>query len=126
MYDDRIERYLMELDLPFEKTGETTWVVNDEIDNIDNIVIYNSPPIVIFSVKLMRVPATNKEDFYLALLELNAELVHGKYSIEGDFVTISDSLESENLDLNEFKATFYSMTMAITGHYDALKKYTEN
>jgi hypothetical protein len=118
-----IEKFLIELDYAYEKTGESTWVIHDEMDQIESIVLHYSAPILVFSVKLMPVPARNRELFFEELLKLNAEMVHGKYCIEDGFVMITDSLETENLDMNEFLASFDSLTLAITSHYKILKKY---
>ena len=80
---------------------------------------------VIFSVRLMKVPTHNIEAFYRKLLELNATaLVAGAYGIDGNDVMITDTLQLENLDYNEFLASIESLAMAINEHYPMLKKMT--
>jgi hypothetical protein len=60
------------------------------------------------------------------LLELNArDLVHGAYGLEGDKVVLTDTLELENLDFNEFEASFDSITLALAQHLGALAPYRE-
>jgi hypothetical protein len=60
------------------------------------------------------------------LLEFNArELVHGSYGLEGNHVVLTDTLELEDLDFNEFEASFDSMTLALASHLTALAPYRE-
>jgi hypothetical protein len=54
---------------------------------------------------------------YRRLLELNAnDLVHGSYGLEDGEVVISDTLELETLDFEEFRASLESLTLAVTSH----------
>jgi urea transporter len=58
------------------------------------------------------------------LLELNAkDLVHGSYGVDGDDVVLSDALELENLDFNEFQASFDSLTVALASHLSTLAPF---
>ncbi|RME49057.1 MAG: hypothetical protein D6795_12140, partial [Deltaproteobacteria bacterium] len=84
--NEQIEHYLMELDFPYEEKGEGTWVVNDHLDRIDNIVICHTPPVLFFRVKVMDLPQNVSVAFLKHLLRLNAELLHGRYALEDDSV----------------------------------------
>jgi hypothetical protein len=100
---DKIEDYLLQVNLPYEAVDDKMWVIHDELDNIDNIVILYDDPVVTFRVKVMEVPKKNKEEFYKTLLELNANLLHGAYSISENNVVLIDNLEAENLIIMNFK-----------------------
>ena len=92
------------------------------MDNVDNIVVTWAPPMVIFRVKLMDLPEEDNVGFLKKLLELNAnEMVAGAYGIEGKSVVVVDTLQSENLDYNEFLASIESLVMAIQDHHPVLK-----
>jgi len=68
----------------------------------------------------------NREELFRTLLELNAtEMMHGAYGIEGDAVVISDALQIENLDYNEFAATIDDITLAVASHHSRLVRYQE-
>jgi hypothetical protein len=122
-YED-IEGYLLRLSQPFEELKKGLWVIHDEYDNIDNIVIHFAPPVIVFRVNLMKVPEKNREDFFRKLLELNAtEMLHGAYGIEGEKVVAMATLQTENLDYNEFQAAVDSLSMAIADHYKILSQY---
>lgn len=121
-----VERYLLELDTPYEVLGEGLYRLTDDVDDVDDIIVCCAPPIVIFSVRLMKVPSKNKEAFFRKLLELNAtELVAGAYGVDGDDVVITDTLQLENLDYNEFLASVESLALAIHEHYAVLREFMD-
>ncbi len=124
---DKIENYLISLNLAYEKINDSMWVVHDEFDNIDNIVISLEEPLLIFRVRLMNIPSNDKESFFEKLLRLNtSSLVHGAYGLEDDYVVIVDTLQSENLDINEFQASIDSIVMAISNDYKELSQFLNN
>lgn len=124
---DKIEDYFIKLNVPYENKGDGIWKITGRDRGLDNVIVMASDPIVTVTVGVMGVPKANKEKFYEELLRLNAsELAHGAYGIEGDNVVMVDSLESENLDLNEFQASLDSISLALNQHYKILTKYRDN
>ncbi len=122
--NDQIEAYLIDNGLPFEQVREGLWLLHDDIDSIDNIVIYHTPPVITFRVKLMDIPnEAARCELFSRLLELNAtSMVAGAYGLEDKAVVIVDTLQSENLDHNEFQASIDSITMAVREHFVELKE----
>lgn len=122
---ETIENYLVETGLTWEKIAENTWMINDEYDTIDNIVVFLNDPVVFFRVKLMDIPkACDRQALFETLLKLNtADMLHGAYGLEGDAVVATDTLQADNLDLNEFQASIDSLSLCITGHYKDLAKF---
>ncbi|MEM1350187.1 MAG: hypothetical protein AAGI01_16630, partial [Myxococcota bacterium] len=55
--NDQIEEYLINTELPFEQVQEGMWLIHDENDYIDNIVVLHTPPVITFRVKLMELDA---------------------------------------------------------------------
>lgn len=122
--NEDIESYLVKLQWPFDKVKEGMWVIHDEEDKVENLVVLHEPPVVIFRVKLMEVPEKNREKLFRRLLQLNAhELVHGAYGLEDGNIVLIDTLESENLDFNEFQASVESLIWEISAHYQELVSY---
>ena len=120
-----IQSYLLKMELPHEEVREGTWVVKG-LEGLDNMIITLAGPVVVFRVKLMEIPRHHREDLFRVLLELNAtEMMHGAYGVEGDAVVISDALQLENLDYNEFAATVDDITLAVASHHGRLAKYRE-
>jgi hypothetical protein len=115
-----IEQYMNEMNLEYEELNEGVFHIFDDLEEINDIYVLFTPPIVTFIVRLMDIPANNKEEFYHLLLELNGQLIAGAYSIEGNSVFISDTLQTENLDFNEFQASVESLATALVEDYPRL------
>jgi hypothetical protein len=84
-----------------------------------DVVVTLSPPVVLLRAKVMDRPADPAADAALArrLLELNAsDLLHGAYGFARGSVVLTDALELSHLDYEEFRASFESMTLALTAH----------
>ena len=122
---DDIESYLMKMDLQTDEAREGTWLVRG-LTGIDNMIITLAGPVLVFRVKVMDLPKHHREELYRTLLELNAtEMMHGAYGIEGESIVISDALQMENLDYNEFAATVEDISLAVASHHGRLAKYRE-
>jgi hypothetical protein len=119
---DDVEHYLIQIGHPFESIESHMWVVR----NTANIVVTYGPPLVIFRMKLMEVPRSQREDFFRLLLELNAShMIHGAYGIEDNNVVLIDTLQSENLDYNEFRATLDALLLSSNQDYQRLKAFRD-
>jgi hypothetical protein len=124
--NDQIEEYLIQTELPYEQVQEGMWLIHDDHDFVDNIVVLHTPPVIAFRVKIMEVEGleeTQRVDLFEQLLRLNAnDMVAGAYGLEDDNVVIIDSLQSENLDYNEFLASIEAITLSIREHYPAVRR----
>jgi len=118
-----IESYLIKMELQHEALKPGMWLVRGG-PGVESFVISLGGPVVVFRIKVMEIPTAHREELFRTLLELNAtDMIHGSYGIEGDNIVLVDCLELENLDFNEFQATFDDMTMAIANHYQRLAKF---
>jgi len=119
---DDVEQYLIDLDTAYQSIGDGIYRLIDDMDDVDDILVLVTEPLVVFSARLMKVPTNNREAFFQKLLELNGTaLVAGAYGIDGDEIVITDTLQLENLDFNEFQASVESLAMAIHEHYPMLR-----
>ncbi|MDP6943441.1 MAG: hypothetical protein QF464_04770 [Myxococcota bacterium] len=121
-----IDSYLVRSGLEFEALDDGMWILHDEHDQLDNILVTWSPPIVVFRVKLMDAPADGgrRAQLFEELLRLNAtDMVSGAYALEGNAIVATETLQAENLDFNEFQAGIDGLTMALTEHYQQLRAY---
>ncbi len=102
------------------------WVLATAPDSPELVVHYN-PPVLVLRVKVMELgPGNSKADLYHHLLKLNAsDLIHGSYGIDGSNVVLTDALELENLDFNEFQASYDSMMLALASHLATLAPYRQ-
>ena len=120
-----VESYLLRMQLEIEEVEPGMWVVQGGSDGV-RLVVNLAPPLLLLRTKVLEIP-TDKErcaDLYRRLLELNAmDMVHGAYGIEEDDVILSDALELENLDFNEFQASVDSMQLAVASHLESLAPF---
>ncbi len=117
-----LQSYLLKLDLAYQEPSPGTFLLRGTEG--ENIAVTIAGPVVVFRVKVMEIPPENQKEFFQKLLELNAtEMMHGSYGLEGNAVVISDALQLENLDYNEFAATVDDIMLAVASHHKRLLKY---
>ena len=120
-----IQSYLLKMEIRHEELREGTWLLSG-LDGVDTIIVTLAGPVLVFRVRVLDIPRHNREELFRTLLELNAtEMMHGAYGVEGDAVVISDALQIENLDYNEFAATIDDITLAVASHHSRLVRYQE-
>jgi len=125
---DDVESYLHRMELEIEEIDEGMWVARNGTHGA-GLVVNHSPPVLVFRAKVLDVPNDEKRSSQLfqRLLELNAtDMVHGAYAIEEGDVILTEALELENLDFNEFQATVDSMQMALASHLEELAPYRDS
>ncbi len=116
---DRVKDYLLSLDLAIvaENEPEELVVVDDEESGIKNLVIDCEPPIVVIEQIIGPVPAEPGE-LFKRLLQMNNGLVHGAFVLDdtGERVLFRDTLQLENLDLNELEGSIRALSLALAEH----------
>ncbi len=124
-----IESFLIRSELDFQEIDDGIWLVfpaiSEEAEEQPGIVVNHEPPVVVFRASLRKTPESEEEQLRLfrRLLELNAaDLVHGAYGLEDGEVILGDTLELENLDFSEFRASLESLTLAVTSHFQQIMK----
>ena len=92
------------------------------------VVVHYSPPVVVLRVKVMDLPAGAAQRSALEhrLLELNGnDLLHGSYGIQKNEVVLTEALELEHLDFEEFLSAYESITLALASHIRELASFRE-
>lgn len=124
-----VVNFLNRMELDFEEVEEGMWLAyGDEEKGGTPLVISYAPPLMVFRLKVLDVPNDTDKctQLYKRLLQANAsELVHAAYGLEEEDVILTDSLQLENLDFNEFQATVDSFQMAMATQMDALAPFRE-
>jgi hypothetical protein len=129
---DDIEAFLDRLaseDATYREIEPALWAVRPggALD-LDFIVHYN-PPVVVLRVKVMDRPSGNGRaaDLNRRLLELNAsDLVHGSYGISDNSIVLTEVLELEHLEYEEFLSSYEGMTLALATHLRELASFRED
>lgn len=123
---ETVESYLIQTGVAHEQIDDTTWVVQLDDARRSRIAVKIVEPILLFSTSILDVSpgAKNLEELYRTLLELNAELVHGAYALQGQRVVLSGTQQTASVDFNEFQATLDDMAMALDKHRERLGSWT--
>ncbi len=123
---EKVRSYLVDLGLSYEEVGDKTFLITEQEKGLENLVVMVSEPLVILRVKVMELPDARREELFEKLLRLNAEdLLHGAYALEGDHVILIDTLEVETMDLEELRASFEAIGLALIQHYKVLNGYRQ-
>ena len=123
-----VESYLLRAGLTYEEVGEALWVAPLDEAGGARLVVNFSPPVLVFRLKVLDIPEDQEKcvGLYKRLLELNAtDLVHAAYGLEESDVILTETLELENLDFNEFQATVDSFQVALASHLEVLAPFRD-
>jgi hypothetical protein len=121
---EKLESYLVKLELTFQEAGKSTWVVREPEKGLANLFIMMADPLVVLRLTVMEVPKNGRERLFEELLHLNAtDMVHGAYAIDGKNVVIVDTLEGDTLDVEELQASIEAISLAVVQHHAIHTKY---
>jgi hypothetical protein len=122
-----VKGYLNELNYSIvqEKESEGLFVIDKESEGIKNMVIIVDEPILIMQQLLFKV---KKDDInvYKALLQKNQDILHGAFVLNetGDSILFRDTLQVENLDLNELAGSLNSLSLLMSEYADQIIKFS--
>lgn len=123
-----VKDYLLELgfEITQEDLDEELFIVNDEESGIVNLLVDCEDPILIvelFLLNLSEVP----ENVYVELLQKNRELVHGAFALDetGTMLVFRDTLQLENLDLNELEGTINALKLMLAEYSHKLVSFAQ-
>jgi len=121
---EKLESYLVKLELTFQEAGKGTWVVREPEKGLASLFVMMADPLVVLRLTVMEIPKKNREQLYEELLHLNAtDMVHGAYGLEGKNVVIVDTLEADTLDVEELRASIEAISVAVAQQHGMLAKY---
>ena len=111
-YYQKVKEYLNDLGYSIndENENEGFFVIDKENEGIKNMVIVVDDPILIMEQLLFKVKNDDIE-MYKALLKKNHDILHGAFvlSEDGKNVLFRDTLQVENLDINELAGSLNSL-----------------
>jgi CesT_Tir_1 len=121
---EKLESYLVKLELTFQEAGRNTWVVREPEKGLANLFIMMADPLVVLRLTVMSIPKNGRERLFEELLHLNAtDMVHGAYALDGGNVIIVDTLEGETMDVEELQASLEAISLAVVQHHGIRAKY---
>lgn len=128
-YFSKVKEYLLELNISIvrELPEDDILVVEHEEAGITNMVLIVSDPILIMEQHLFNIQQDAPE-VYKKLLKKNRDLVHGAFVLDDSEkkVLFRNTLELENLDLNELEGSFKALELLISEYSDELLAFAKS
>jgi len=126
-YFSKIKGYLNELGYSIndENESEGFFVIDHEEEGIKNMVLAVDEPILIMEQLLFTVKKDDME-MYKALLKKNRDILHGAFVLtdDGKNVLFRDTLQIENLDLNELAGSLNSLSLLLGEYSNEIIKFS--
>lgn len=120
---DKVQEYVLELghDIVEAMREESILIINEEEKGIYNMVLDCEGEVLVLEQIIMKVEGDNPET-YKKLLQINRNLVHGAFVADalGETILYRDTLELENLDLNELESSINSLALGLIEYMDDL------
>ncbi|UAM98285.1 YbjN domain-containing protein [Polaribacter litorisediminis] len=117
-----IKDYLLELNyaVTHEDEKEGILIIKNLEEGINNLIIGVADPILIIEQYIFKINHPN-ETVFRELLQKNRDIVHGAFVLDetGQKVIFRDTLQIENIDLNELEGSINSLSLL-------LSEYSEN
>lgn len=127
-YFERVKNFILELELTIlhESEEDGILVVSKQSVGISNLVLGVADPILIFEQFLFEIESP-KESIFQQLLQKNRDMVHGAFVLDGtgSKVIYRDTLELENLDLNEVEGTINALSLLLSEYTDEIIKFSK-
>jgi hypothetical protein len=126
---EKVQGFLLDLDFNILNENEEDGVfwVDKEDAGIHNLVIGCLDPILIMEQFLFEIK-NDSDDIYKSLLIKNRDIIHGAFVLDetGKKVIFRDTLQLENLDLNELEGSLNSLGLLMSEYSDELIKFSKN
>lgn len=124
----KVRDYLLELEYNIisENEQEAVFLIEKETDGITNVLVACNEPILIIESHLFDLKE-EKCGVMKRLLQINRDMVHGAFALDdtGTKVIFRDTLQLENLDLNELEGSLYSLILVLTENRNELIKMSK-
>ncbi len=125
----KVKNYLIELDFAIvqENHADDVFIVEKNNSGIKNLVLACADTILIMEQYLVELKHDSKEIF-MNLLKKNRDIIHGAFVLDesGKKVIFRDTLQLENLDLNELEASLNSLELLLSEYSEELIKLSKN
>lgn len=125
----KIKAYLLELEYTIvsEDASEELLVVENIESGISNLIIDCDAPILVIELHLFDLK-NETADILRRFLQMNRSIIHGAIALDdnGTKVIFRDTLQVENLDLNELQGTLNSIEVFLSENANELIAIAKN
>lgn len=125
---DIIKNYLIELNysITHENKSNGILMVQKESDGIKNLILGVADPILIMEQYIFKINNAS-EGIFKQLLQKNRDIIHGAFTLDetGEKVIFRDTLQLENLDLNEFEGSINSLSLLLSEYSEQIIEFSK-
>lgn len=121
-YFSKVKDFLLEMEvlIQTENTDEQFFIVSDPERGINQMVVDCEHPILILEQAIAKIPehSPNKEEIWKGFMQINRELVHGAFALDGNgsLVIFRDTLRLDDLDFGELEASIGALSLGLAEH----------
>lgn len=123
----KVKDYVLELGYQVinENEEDGILVISDEESGINKLVIGVADPLLIIEQFIFNVK-NGSLDLYKNLLIKNRDIIHGAFVLDenGGKVIFRDTLQLENLDLNELEGSINSLALLLSEYSNELLEFS--
>lgn len=120
--------YLLELGfhITYQDEKEGIMIIRKENFGIKDLIIGVAPPILIMEQFIFRIN-NQREMIYRDLLQKNRDIIHGAFVLEesGSRVIFRDTIQIENMDLNELEGSLNSLSLLMSEYSDKIIEFSK-
>lgn len=125
---NKIKHYLLELNynITHEDEKEGILMIQNQEEGINNLIIGIADPILIIEQYIFKINTPN-ENTFKQLLQKNRDIVHGAFVLDetGEKVIFRDTLQIENLDLNELEGSINSLSLLLSEYSQNIIEFSK-
>ncbi|WP_026775479.1 hypothetical protein [Polaribacter sp. Hel_I_88] len=127
-YNTKIKNYLLQLDfnITYENEEDGILMISKESEGIKNLILGIAPPMLIMEQHIFNIKNKNEEVFKNLLIK-NRDIIHGAFVLDetGQKVIFRDTLQIQNLDLNELEASLNSLSLLLSEYSDQIINFSK-
>jgi hypothetical protein len=125
---DIIRNFLIELNysITYENKDDNILMVQKESDGIKNLILGVADPILIMEQYIFKINNAS-EGVFKQLLQKNRDIIHGAFTLDetGEKVIFRDTLQLENLNLNEFEGSINSLSLLLSEYSEQIIEFSK-
>jgi hypothetical protein len=122
-YFEKLKSYLIELSYTIEKEipEDEMIIISNEDKGVNHMILDCEDGLLIIEQKLVDVKVDDPR-LFKQLLQANRKLVYGSYVLDetAKHLIFRDTLELENLDLNELEGSLGALSLGLVENMDLL------
>jgi len=124
----KVKNYLLELEFTIvdENEEENVLIIEKEEEGISNMIIICSEPILIMEQFIFEMKSDDAV-VYKSLLQKNQDIIHGAFVLDesGTKVLFRDTLQLENLDMNELEGSLNSLMFLLSEYSSKILEFAK-